>query len=299
MALATKQASSFPLLLLLLLLLLLFTTILIFFVNPSNSATDTFVFGGCSQLKFISGSPYEYNVDSILTSLVNSAMFTSYSNFTIPASASASEDTVYGLFQCRGDLNNGDCGRCVAKAVSQLGTLCLDSTGGGLQLEGCLVRYDNTTFLGVEDKTVVVRRCGPLISTSSDALARRDAVLGYLGASDGIYKPFRIGGSGDLRGVAQCVGDLSPSECQDCLSEAIGRLKTDCAAAQWGDMYLAKCYVRYSEGRDHWHGGNDTNNNEDEIEKTLAILIGLIAGVALIIVFASFLSKLCGKGGGK
>ncbi|KAL4278889.1 hypothetical protein GQ457_03G010970 [Hibiscus cannabinus] len=291
MALASKQASPFPLLLLLLLLFLLF-------VKSSNCAPDTFVFGGCSQLKFISGSPYEYNVDSILTSLVNSAMFTSYNNFTIPASGSASEDTVYGLFQCRGDLNNGDCGRCVAKAASQLGTLCLDSTGGVLQLEGCLVRYDNTTFLGVEDKSVVVRRCGPLISTSSDALARRDAVLAYLGlgASD---KPFRIGGSGDLRGVAQCVGDLSPSECQDCISEAIGGLKTDCGAAQWGDMYLAKCYVRYSEGGDHWHGGNDTNNNDEEIEKTLAILIGLIAGVALIIVFASFLSKLCGKGGGK
>ncbi|KAK9008466.1 hypothetical protein V6N11_075358 [Hibiscus sabdariffa] len=282
MALASKQASPFPLL-----LLFLFATISIFFVKSSNCAPDTFVFGGCSQLKFISGSPYEYNVDSILTSLVNSAMFTSYGNFTIPASGSASEDTVYGLFQCRGDLNNGDCGRCVAKAASQLGTLCLDSTGGVLQLEGCLVRYDNTTFLGVEDKSVVVRRCGPLISTSSDALARRDAVLGYLGASD---KPFRIGGSGDLRGVAQCVGDLSWSECQDCISEAIGGLKTECGAAQWGDMYLAKCYVRYSEG-----GNVDTNNSDEEMEKTLAILIGLIAGVALIIVFASFLSKLCGK----
>ncbi|KAE8730078.1 Cysteine-rich repeat secretory protein 12 [Hibiscus syriacus] len=290
MALATRKASFLPFL-----LLLLFVTI-----NPSNSATDTFVFGGCSRLKFISGSPYEYNVNSILTSLVNSATFTSYNNFTVPASGSASQDTVYGLFQCRGDLSNGDCGRCVAKAVSQLGTLCLDSTGGGLQLEGCFVKYDNTTFLGVKDKTVVVRRCGPLISTSSDALARRDAVLGYLGASDGTYKPFRIVGSGDVQGVAQCVGDLSPSECQDCLSEAIGRLKTDCAAAKWGDMYLAKCYARYSEGGDHSHGGNDTNNNDDEIEKTLAILIGLIAGVALLVVFVSFLSKLCekdGKGG--
>ncbi|KAK8529204.1 hypothetical protein V6N12_059991 [Hibiscus sabdariffa] len=288
MALATRKASFLPFLL----LLLLFVTI-----NPSNSATDTFVFGGCSQLKFISGSPYEYNVNSILTSLVNSAMFTSYNNFTMRASGSASQDTVYGLFQCRGDLSNGDCARCVAKAVTQLGTLCLDSTGGGLQLEGCFVKYDNTTFLGVEDKTVVVRRCGPLVSTSSDALARRDAVLAYLGATAGTYNPFRVGGSGDVQGVAQCVGDLSPSECQDCLSEAIGRLKTDCAAAKWGDMYLAKCYARYTEGRDRSHGGNDTNDNDDEIEKTLAILIGLIAGVALIIIFLSFLSKLCEKGG--
>jgi hypothetical protein len=40
---------------------------------------------------------------------------------------------------------------------------------------------------------------------------------------------------------------------------------------------------------------DDENHNDDEIEKTLAILIGLIAGVALIIVFLSFLNKVCDK----
>ncbi|TYI43564.1 hypothetical protein ES332_A01G178600v1 [Gossypium tomentosum] len=286
MALATKITSLFLLLL----------AVWCFFITPSDSATDSFVFGGCSQLKYTSGSPYESNVNSILTSLVNSAMYTSYSNFTLPGASN--QDTVYGLFQCRGNLNSGDCGRCVAKAVSQLGTLCRDSTGGVLQLEGCFVKYDNTTFLGVEDKTVVVKKCGPSISSYSEALGRRDAVLGYLGASDGTYKPFRVSGSGDVQGVAQCVGDLSPSECQDCLSDAIGRLKTDCGAAKWGDMYLAKCYARYSEGGDHSNGQKDTNNNDEEIDKTLAILIGLIAAVALIILFLSFLSKLCDNGKG-
>ena len=43
----------------------------------------------------------------------------------------------------------------------------------------------------------------------------------------------------------------------------------------------------------------DHNHNDDEIEKTLAILVGLIAGVALLIVFLSFLRKVCEKGKGK
>ncbi|KAE8664618.1 Cysteine-rich repeat secretory protein 60 [Hibiscus syriacus] len=246
MALAMKELSS---------LFLLFIVLSMFFVTPSMSAADTFVFGGCSQLKFTSGSPYEYTVDSIFTSLVNSAMFSAYNNFTMPVAASGgstSQDTVYGLFQCRGDLNKGACNSCVAKAVSQIGTLCFDSTGGVLQLEGCLVKYDNATFLGEEDKTVVVTKCGPSLSPNTDGLTRRDAVLSYLEASDGM---FRVGGSGNLQGVAQCVGDLDPSECQDCLSNAVGRLKTDCGAAKWGDMYLAKCYARYSEGGDHSDAG--------------------------------------------
>ncbi|KAI6677179.1 hypothetical protein NL676_037975 [Syzygium grande] len=263
--------------------------------SPSTSDTDSFVFGGCSQLKYLPGSPYENGVNSVLTSFVNSAMFAAYNNFTVPA-GTTSADIIYGLFQCRGDLDQSTCSRCVARAVSQVGTLCAGACGGALQLEGCFVKYDNSTFLGVEDKTLVIKKCGPgSDSYDTNALTRRDAVLGYIGASNGdggAYKFYRDGWSGDVRAVAQCVQDLSPEECQDCLGEAIGQLKSNCGAARWADMFLAKCYVRYSEGGDHSHGGHDTND-DNEIEKTLAILIGLIAGVTLVIVFLSFLGKVC------
>ncbi|CAL8097601.1 unnamed protein product [Prunus armeniaca] len=224
-----------------------------FLATPSASAINSFVFGGCSQQKYLPGSPYESGVNSLLTSLVNSAMFTTYNNFTIPGSSS--QDTVYGLFQCRGDLSNNDCAQCVARSVSQLGSLCLNSCGGALQLEGCFIKYDNSTFLGVEDKTVVIKKCGQSIGFDSDVLTRRDAVLGYLGTGDGTYRPYRVSGSGNVQGVAQCVGDLSPSECQDCLSEAIAQLKSGCGPSAWGDMFLAKCYARYSQPGYHSSNG--------------------------------------------
>lgn len=41
------------------------------------------------------------------------------------------------------------------------------------------------------------------------------------------------------------------------------------------------------------------NNNDEEIEKTLAILIGLIAGVTLLFVFLSCLRNACERGKGK
>ncbi|KAM7271029.1 hypothetical protein ACFE04_030243 [Oxalis oulophora] len=270
------------------------------FPNPSTSSTttDSFVYGGCSNLKFTPNSPYESNLNSALTSLVNSAMTSNYNNFTSQGlSQSSSIDTVYSIFQCRGDLNSVDCAHCVAKAVSQLGTLCLDSTGGVLQLEGCVVKYDNSTFLGVEDKNEMMRKCGSSISYDSDELTRRDAVLGFLGANGGTYnKYYRVASSGGISGVAQCVGDLSVSECEDCLTEAIGRLKTECGGATWGDVYLGKCYARYSEGGSH-SSNNGTNHNDDDIEKTLAIIIGLIAAVAILIIFLSCLRKCCDKAG--
>ncbi|KAI4357578.1 hypothetical protein L6164_001517 [Bauhinia variegata] len=270
----------------------LLSLMLSIFTTPSTSSIDSFIYGGCSQVKFWPGSAYENQVNSLLTSVVNSAMYISYNNFTSQSQGSSS--AVYGLFQCRGDLNSGDCSRCVDRAVSQLGTICPGSAGGALQLDGCFVKYDNTTFLGVEDKTVVLKKCGPSMGLTSDSLTHRDAVLAYLGTSIGSYK---VSNSGNVYGVAQCTGDLSTSKCLDCVSDAVQRLRTECGAADWGDMYLAKCYARYSERGDHSRGGkdDDNNKNDEEIQKTLAILIGLIAGVALLIVFLSFLGKVYGK----
>ncbi|WJX48416.1 hypothetical protein P8452_34982 [Trifolium repens] len=273
-------------------LFLFFLVTLLTTSTSSISDTNSFIFGGCSRLKYSPGSAYETSVNSVLTSLVDSSGFTTYNKFT----GTAASETVYGLFQCRGDLNNDQCSSCVARAVSQLGTLCFATYGGALQLEGCFVKYDNVSFFGVEDKTEVIKKCGPSIGLTSDAFTRRDGVLAYLQSSDGSNKNFMTNTVGDFRGVAQCTGDLSTSKCQDCVSEAIQRLKSECGASTWGDMYLGKCYVRYSEGGDHSRGSNDDeNHNDDEIEKTLAILIGLIAGVALIIVFLSFLNKVCDK----
>uniref|UniRef100_A0A7C8YT54 Gnk2-homologous domain-containing protein n=1 Tax=Opuntia streptacantha TaxID=393608 RepID=A0A7C8YT54_OPUST len=265
-----------------------------FTFTPAAADTSTFLYGGCARIKYSPNSPYESNLDALLTSLVNSAAYTSFNKFTL---GSPPNDVVYGLYQCRPDLPNPgrDCFACVQRALSQLGVLCVDSCGGAVQLEGCFVKYDNATFLGVEDKAVLLRKCGP--PSQGDELARRDEVLSYFLASGTTTELFRVGQAGNVKGVAQCVGDLSVGQCQDCLGEAIGRLKTDCGLARWGDMFLGKCYVRYSTAGDHSFGSNGSSQ-DDEIEKTLAILIGLIAGVALIIIFLAFLRKLCeGKDG--
>ncbi|XP_052206240.1 plasmodesmata-located protein 6 [Diospyros lotus] len=268
--------------------------------RPSRAAVESFVYGGCSQVKYAPGTPYESNLNSLLTSLVNSASFANFNNFKISVPGSGPNDVVYGLFQCRGDLGGSDCRDCVARSVSQLGVLCVNAAGGALQLDGCFIKYDNVSFLGVEDKTVVMKKCGPVIGYDSDELTRRDALLDSF-AAGGQF--FRVGGSGRVQGVAQCVQDLSVSECQDCLSDAIGRLKSECGSAAWGDMFLAKCYARYSDkGRYSEQGQyskHDDNDNDDEVEKTLAILIGLIAGVALLVVFLSFCSRVLENKSGK
>ncbi|KAL5810123.1 hypothetical protein ACOSQ4_026691 [Xanthoceras sorbifolium] len=260
--------------------------------SSSSSSTDSFVFGGCTEQKYAPNSAYESNLNSLLTSLVNSATYSSYNNYTIMGSSP--QDVVYGLYQCRGDLAMPDCATCVARAVTQVGDLCPETCGGALQLQGCYVKYDNITFLGVEDKGVVLKKCGPSVGYDIEVMGRRDAVLSGLLGTGG---PYRVGGSGEVQGLAQCVGDLSFGECQDCLSQAIGRLKSDCGTADYGDMFLGKCYARYSTGGAHisYKPHNDKSSNGGE--KTFAIIIGLLAGVALLIIFLIFIRKICERNG--
>ncbi|KAJ0677760.1 putative Gnk2-like domain-containing protein [Helianthus annuus] len=147
---------------------------------------------------------------------------------------------------CRGDLSYRDCKDCVENSVSQLKKTCPKSTSGTIQLEGCFIKYDNTSFFGVEDKLKVFKRCGPSIGYNSDTLTRIDDALAYLVGKTGQY--FRVGVLGSVQGMMQCVQDLNVTDCEDCVLEARGRVRSECETSTWGDMYLGKCYIRYADG---------------------------------------------------
>ncbi|XP_010533308.1 PREDICTED: cysteine-rich repeat secretory protein 12-like [Tarenaya hassleriana] len=259
--------------------------------EPSSSAgSDAFVYGGCSQLKFSIESAYGSNLTSLLSSLAGSAGLSRYANFTAHG--------VCGLCQCRGDLDAGTCSACVSRAVERIGAICPDACGGVVQLEGCLVRYDNVSFVGVEEKTLVLKKCGePIGPDDREALTRRDNAMSYVGSTGGPYR--RVGvTAGEAQAMAQCVGDLSPSDCQDCVEEAVARLVSDCPLSTWADVYLSKCYVRYySSGGVPSHSEKKQEHKGDQ--KTIGIIIGIVILIILLVVFLSFTGKQCRKLQGK
>ena len=42
----------------------------------------------------------------------------------------------------------------MSHAITQLGNLCFTSCDGALQLDSCFIKYDNVTFIGVEEVTM-------------------------------------------------------------------------------------------------------------------------------------------------
>ncbi|CAN6276428.1 unnamed protein product [Urochloa humidicola] len=273
---------------------------LVCLAGVADAGTGTFIYAGCSPSKYQPGTPFESNLESLLTTISNAAPNAGYNTFTAGSNGTGSGSggsPVYGLYQCRGDLGNSDCAACVRGAVGQLGQVCPAAYAASLQLEGCYVRYDGTDFVGggggaTPDAAVVYRKCSTSTSGDGDFLRSRDAVLGDLqqgaGGGGGGYK---VASSGSVQGVAQCLGDLAAADCAACLAQAAGQLKGTCGTALAADVYLAQCYVRYWANGYYFRPTSDYS--QDDVGRTLAIVVGILAGLALFVVFISFLRKMC------
>ncbi|KAF0904807.1 hypothetical protein E2562_037322 [Oryza meyeriana var. granulata] len=283
-----------------------------------------FVYAGCSQARYDAGTQYAADVDTALSALTNSAGYTAYANYTSPSAASTG---LVGLYQCRSDLPAAICAGCVRSAVTKLASLCNSAAGAAVQLRACFVRYGNDSFLGRQDTTVLFKKCGGE-GGDTGVVAMRDAALGALvaAAAPADEGSYRAGAAGYVQAMSQCVGDLGAKACTDCVSAASSQLKAGCGYASAGEVYLGKCYARFwsnagtgnsngggiSSGGSIGGGGNGisgggngyaygfvphTYGDHDESGKTLAIIIGLVAAVALVIVFLSFVRRAGGVGG--
>ncbi|KAL9689482.1 hypothetical protein QQ045_009868 [Rhodiola kirilowii] len=271
--------------------------ILFMALNINSTKGYTFIYAGCSNEKYqpnTSPQSFESNLNSIFTSAVSSSSQALYTAFALGNdSSSSSESTIYGLYQCRGDLRLADCSKCVQSAVTQIGLICPYSYGASLQLDACLLQYEHFDFLATNDLNVVYKKCSlKTMGSDLEFLKRRDDVLGQLGSSGLGF--FRVGGGQGVEGYGQCLGDLNEGQCDQCLEEAARKMKVLCGASAAGDVFLGKCSLRYwASGYYHLSTGS-RGNDEDDAGKTVAIIVGVIAGVAIIIVGLSFCHKALG-----
>ncbi|XP_066319189.1 plasmodesmata-located protein 8-like [Miscanthus floridulus] len=284
------------------------------FFLPVDAAPGTFVYAGCSPSRYAPNTAFESNLNSLLASMASTASSgATYSSFTSGAGPEAEAEyesatadgagaasAAYGLYQCRGDLRPGECVACVRDTVARLGAVCAGATVASLQSDGCYVRYGaaRRNLVGrADDTSVAYHRCSA--GTSGDAwlLRSRDAVLSDLqggvdataaASSGGGYK---VSASGPVQGVAQCLGGVGAADCTACLAQAVAQVHGTCGAALAADVYLVQCSVRY------WTNANyvrsSQGNPEDDAGRTVAIAIGISAGVAALVVFISFLRKAC------
>ncbi|CDY10514.1 BnaC03g71000D [Brassica napus] len=261
-----------------------------FFFHSSSSSRRTssesriFIYGGCSPEKYTPNTPFESNRDTFLSSVVTSSSEASFNSFAVGNdSSSSSSAAIFGLYQCRDDLPSSDCSKCIQNSVDQITLLCPYSYGASLQLEGCFLRYETNDFLGRHDTSLRYKKCSTKsVENDYDFFKRRDDVLSDLESTQLGYKVSR---SGLVEGYAQCVGDLSPSDCTACLAESVGKLKNLCGSAVAAEVYLAQCYAHYW-GSGYYDFSSDPTNG-DHVGKSIAIIVGVIAGFAILVILLS------------
>ncbi|KAL0012480.1 hypothetical protein SO802_007588 [Lithocarpus litseifolius] len=220
-----------------------------------SEAAPTYQSHYCSDETFTPNSTYQSNLNLLLSSLAsNSSIESGFYNITV--GQNSSNNTIYGLFLCRGDVTTEVCQDCVATATKSIvQQYCPRRRWIVIWYDECMVRYsepnffiimDDPSFSECPDNTTVAEldRFNKLLATMFDDLVTR-AQSAQLGAKMFATKEAMFSSSLTLYGLVQCTPDLSSFDCNKCLQGAIADLPTYCNGKQGAMGLYPSCNVRY------------------------------------------------------
>lgn len=261
---------------------------------PETSADlYALIYKGCANQSFPGGvaPPSVAALSTTLSAQSASAKF--YKTSSSPSAASSST-SVFGLFQCRGDLSASDCAACVSRAMSSWPGVCGASVAARVQLAGCLALYEVSGFPQVSGVQMLFKTCGTGSGGGGDFEMRRDtafsALEGGVATSSGGFVATSYQA---VYAMAQCEGDLSTGDCSQCVTQAVQHVEVECGGAPSGQVYLDKCYISYSY---YPHGvphGGGTGGQQTA--KTVAIVLGGAVGLGFVVICLLFARSLVKK----
>ncbi|KAL6516203.1 hypothetical protein OROGR_019508 [Orobanche gracilis] len=265
----------------------------LFLFCSSSSHTRDLVFKGCSSQSLTHNDVYKKTLNTLLDALVSKS---SSANFSRSSSGYGSLLVIDGTFQCRGDLSNKDCHRCVRKTPKLARKICGQAIAARVQLSGCYLRYESSGFPQRSGTDFLYNVCGSnrvdgdgFDGIFSPALGEMANGVGNLGFYEGVYWSVYM--------LGQCEGDLSGGDCVNCVKNAIDQAKSRCGNSISAQIYLQKCFISYTfypngVPEKHHHSsssfpavGTWIVRNGKTITKTVAIVLGVIAFVVLLACF--------------
>ncbi|KNA11112.1 hypothetical protein SOVF_138190, partial [Spinacia oleracea] len=200
---------------------------------------------------YTTGSAYEENISGLLPNLVNKASLSIFNNQTI---GRGTIDETYGLYMCRGDLNEEQCHDCVETASNTIVESCPFQKEAIVWYEECMVRYANHPIFSFKDEGQfsyawsVLNVSDPVqfgdeISETIDGLITQTAYnktrRGYATSSDQAENVYAF---------AQCTPDILGSRCERCLRAAFRNMGGCCGTTRVAmEMYLPSCWLRYGQ----------------------------------------------------
>ncbi|XP_058092160.1 cysteine-rich receptor-like protein kinase 44 [Magnolia sinica] len=230
----------------------LFLSSLPFFLLHFRTSTADYLFTICSNTaNYTSNSTFATNLNILLPSLASNATLTGFYNATI----GENPDRVFGLVLCRGDTRPDICRDCLNTASQRIITGCPNNRIATIWYDDCLLRYSNESFFGssansptfymsntqnVSDPSQFNRVLGDLMKNLASKAA-------FDSSSTAMYATGEVNVTNFLNiyGLMQCTRDLSRSDCNICLQDAITRIPRCCDGKEGGRVVGGSCNLRY------------------------------------------------------
>ncbi|XP_031126914.1 cysteine-rich receptor-like protein kinase 25 isoform X2 [Ipomoea triloba] len=199
-------------------------------------------------------STYKANLDSLL-SILSSNDTRENGFYHARVGGEGSNDTVYGLFLCRGDVPPEVCKSCVVEAGVTLPDLCNNGKTAIIWYDNCMVRYSEKSMLGIIDLSTGVEW------TNKENGTEPNRYMQFVGkvfdqiitrASSGSDKKFAVLEANFsvfemVYALGQCTPDLSNVECQICLRNVTAKLPSFDFGSRGARVVYPSCNIRYEQ----------------------------------------------------
>ncbi|XP_024636266.1 plasmodesmata-located protein 2 [Medicago truncatula] len=289
------------------LFLLLFFIFFTTHFSKSSSSPDytTLVYKGCSKETFTDpNGAYSQSLSALFGSLVSQSTKTRFFKTT----TGNGQNSITGIFQCRGDLTNSDCYSCVSKLPVLSDKLCGKTISARVQLSGCYMLYEVAGFPQVSGMQILFKTCGTTNAAGRGFEERRDTAFSVMENGVVSNHGFYVTTYQSLYVMGQCEGDVGDSDCGECVKSAVQRAQVECGSSISGQIYLHKCFISFSYypngvpkgGHSSSGGGSSSSSYSSSFSgqntgKTVAIILGGIAAVAFLVICLLFARNLVKK----
>uniref|UniRef100_A0A7C8ZDC9 Gnk2-homologous domain-containing protein n=1 Tax=Opuntia streptacantha TaxID=393608 RepID=A0A7C8ZDC9_OPUST len=198
----------------------------------------------------VSGGPVSTNIAHLLAGLI--PKFEQGATF-VESSYGKGKNLVYGLAQCRGDVDQRNCLGCIHDAAQEIQSSCTNLADARIWYDFCFIRYSQEQFyskvdtsngvlIGNQENVTDVKSFSTDLGKLFDKI-NADAIKP---ASGGFATGVKdISKFDTLYGMAQCTKDLSSLSCAQCLNTAIQNFQDFCSGRKGCRVMYSTCTIRY------------------------------------------------------
>ncbi|XP_059642319.1 cysteine-rich receptor-like protein kinase 25 isoform X2 [Cornus florida] len=229
----------------------------LFIPNSITEAAPSYRAHICTnETTYTPNSTFQSNLNLLLSSLSSNAnSITGFYNTTAGLDA---PDVAYGVFLCRGDIAGANgCQDCVADAVKEIvQQYCPNQKKAFIWYDECMLRYANQSFFSAMEEwppmylwnlyNITERdRFEQLLGETVDDLVTRASNDESGNVTRFATQKVNFSAFQKIYSLAQCTPDISGSDCNRCLRQAITYFPICCDGKQGGRVLLPSCNIRF------------------------------------------------------